>query len=76
MQPWSKKITQSMLVRPEIIRPEMATHVNPQDPPPLGSPVRDVPPFEIKDTPPREPAPWITPEPDQKDDFNDGLADA
>ncbi len=49
---------------------------NKPDEPPLGSPVRDVPPFEIKDVPPREPAPWIAPPPSQPDDFNDGSADA
>ena len=48
---------------------------NKPDEPPLGSPVRDVPPFEIKDVPPREPAPWIAPT-QQPDDFNDGSADA
>lgn len=56
---------------------------NPDNPenPPMGSPVQDVPPFEIKDVPPREPAPWITPQPlqappSQSDDFNDGTSDA
>ena len=44
--------------------------------PPAGSPVQDVPPFEIKDTPPREPLPWVAPQPSRKEAFNDGSADA
>lgn len=46
------------------------------DDPPLGSPVRDTPPLEIKDTPPREPLPWVEPQPSRRDDLNDGSADA
>ena len=40
------------------------------------SPMQDVPPLEIKDTPPSEPRPWILPQPAQRDDLNDGSADA
>ncbi len=43
---------------------------------PVGSPVRDTPPFEINDTPPREPAPWITPQPGKRENLKDGSADA
>ena len=41
-----------------------------------GSPVKDVPPLEIKDTPPREALPWVAPQPSRKEAFNDGSADA
>ena len=45
------------------------------DPSAAGSPVQDVPPLKITDTPPREPRPWIAP-PTKRDDLNDGSADA
>ena len=53
----------------------LGNNVDPNDPP-LGSPVRDVPPFEIKDVPPIEPLPWIAPQPNGPDDFIDSTADA
>ena len=66
-------MNQTVPVRDDVIY--LGKDVNPSDPP-LGSPVRDVPPFEIKDVPPREPLPWIAPQPSEPDDFNDGTADA
>ena len=62
----------AILVADEIYSGE---DVNPNDPP-MGSPVRDVPPFEIKDVPPREPLPWIAPQPNGPDEVNDKTADA
>ncbi len=46
-------------VRDDVIY--LGNDVSPTNPP-IGSPVRDVPPFEIKDVPPREPLPWIAPD--------------
>ena len=47
-------MNQAMPVRADVIY--LGNDVSPNDPP-LGSPVRDVPPFEVKDVPPREPMP-------------------
>lgn len=46
-------------VRDDVIY--LGNDFNPTDPP-IEPLVRDVPPFEIKDVPPREPLPWIAPD--------------
>ena len=66
-------MNQIMPVRAELIY--LGNDDSPNEPP-LGSPVRDVPPFEVKDVPPREPMPWVAPQPNGPDDYNDGSADA
>ena len=64
---------QSIPARAEVI--SLGTNTETQDPP-VGSPVHDTPPLEIKDTPPREPAPWITPQPGQNEGFSSDSTNA
>ena len=71
--PWQTNQQEASMSKIEGVPPDGSPV---RDTPPLGSPVRDTPPLEIRDIPPREPLPWIEPQTKNREDFNDGSADA